>query len=334
MKKILSTLLIATAVLGLTACGGSGSNSSKTSTKTFKLAHNLTEDHPVHKAMAKFGENLEKESNGELKVQIFPNGVLGGEREAMEQLQSGALDMTKVSAGTLENFEPSYQVLSLPYIFDSEAKFREVMAGPVSEKLYKTTEGKGFQGITYYTSGARSFYTKNKPILTPDDLKGMKIRVMDNKTAIRMVELMGGAPTPLPYGEIYTALQQGVIDGAESNETALTIGKHGEVAKAFSRDEHTVIPDILVISERTLNGLTPEQKELVKKAAKESTEYQLQLWDEEIKNAIKEAQDRQKVTFYEVDKKPFQEKTAVLIEEAKQNPALKELVIDIQEAQK
>lgn len=330
MKKILGVLL-AVATIGLTGCGNKGAKSEE---KTLRLAHNLTEDHPVHKAMAKFGENLEKESNGALKVRIFPNGVLGGEREAMEQLQSGALDMTKVSAGTLENFEQSYQVLSLPYIFDSEAKFREVMAGPIADKLYATTEGKGFVGITYYTSGARSFYTKNKPILTPDDLRGMKIRVMDNKTAIRMVELMGGAPTPLPYGEIYTALQQGVIDGSENNETALTIGKHGEVAKVFSKDEHAIIPDILIISEKALSGLTAEQKTLVKKVARESTDYQLELWDAEIENAIKEAKERQKVTFYDVDKKPFQERTAVLIEEAKQNPALAELVIGIQEAQK
>ncbi|MGL4403021.1 MAG: TRAP transporter substrate-binding protein [Fusobacteriaceae bacterium] len=330
MKKLLG-ILLTVASIGLTGCGSKGPSSSE---KTLKLAHNLTEDHPVHKAMVKFGENLEKESNGTLKVKIFPNGILGGEREAMEQLQSGALDMTKVSAGTLENFEQSYQVLSLPYIFDSETKFREVMAGDIADKLYATSEGKGFVGITYYTSGARSFYIKNKPILTPDDLKGMKIRVMDNKTAIRMVELMGGAPTPLPYGEIYTALQQGVIDGSENNETALTIGKHGEVAKVFSKDEHTIIPDILIMSEKTLNGLSVEQKKLVKKVAKESTDYQLELWDAEIQSAIKESQDRQKVTFYEIDKKPFQEKTAILIKEAKENPLLADLVIGIQQAQK
>lgn len=315
MKAIKVGLLTAS-LLFMTACGGS--NNGKV--KELRMAHNLSETHSVHLAIVNFGQELEKISNGTMKVIVFPNGVLGSEGGTLEQLQKGIIDMTKVSAGALENFDKSYAVFNLPYVFQDEKHFYNVMDSDIAQKIYGATKNKGFMGITYYDSGARSFYTVNKPINTPEDLKGLKIRVMENQSAIKMIQLLGGAPTPMPYGEIYTALQQKVVDGAESNETVLNVGRHGEVAKAFSLDEHTRIPDIALISSRTWDKLNDQQREWVKQAAKASTEYHKGLWHESIENAVHEAKTKMNVTFYTPDKEPFRKAVQPMIDEFKQNP--------------
>ncbi|WP_134699260.1 TRAP transporter substrate-binding protein [Ammoniphilus sp. YIM 78166] len=336
MKKLMS--YVATSVLAvglLSGCASSNENTSaqtgndvkEEKAQTLKLAHNLSEDHPVHKALVEFATTVEEKSNASVKVQIFANGVLGGEKEVLEQLKGGAVDMTRVSAGALENFAPEYAVFSLPYLFVSQDHYYKAMDSEAVQKLYEANKDKGFVGLTFYDSGARSFYTKDKAIQTPEDLKGLKIRVMDSPTAIKMVQLLGGNPTPMAYGEIYTALQSGVIDGAESNETALTTGKHGEVAKQFSINQHTMIPDVLVISSKTWDGLSAEQQQIVKEAAKASTESQKVLWNQAIEEAKAEAQSKLGVTFNEVDKAPFIEKVQPMHEEySNKDPKIKEII--------
>ena len=274
--------------------------------QSFRLGHNLAEDHPVHLGLANFAEELEAESGGELTVEIFPNAVLGDEREVLEQVQVGGVDLTKVSAGALENFSSAYSAFSLPYVFADEDHFFASMETDAVQDLYMQTEDEGFVGLTWYDSGARSFYTQDTPIMHPDDLQGLRIRVMDSQTQIDMLEAMGGAPTPMPYGEIYTALQQGVVDGAESNPTALTNGQHGEVAKAFSFDEHTRIPDILVMSSQSWNSLTEDQQNMFRVAAERSTEYQKEIWAESIDEAMEEAEEMG-VEFFYPDQEPFLE---------------------------
>ncbi len=291
-KLIMLVLMITVSIALLAGCGDSdsktaGDDSGNGDSKQLKLAHNLGKDHPVNKALEKFADEVKEKTNGEVTIKIYPNGVLGSEKEVLEQVQSGAVDMTKVSAGALESFSKEYSVFSLPYIFESKDHYRKVMDSDVAQGIYQSTKDKGFVGLTYFDSGARSFYTKDTPIKTPDDLKGLKIRVMDSPTAIEMVKLMGGTPTPMPYGEIYTALQQGVVDGAESNPTALTTGKHGEVAKAFSKNEHTMIPDIAVISEKTWESLTEDQQKAFKEAAQDATKYHTEIWNKAIDQAVK-----------------------------------------------
>lgn len=274
-------------------------------TVTMKLAHNLNEQHSVHVALSKFAELVNKKTNGQVKVQIYPNGQLGSEAEVMEQLQMGVVAMTKVSATSLTPYADGYNAFTLPYVFNDAKHFYKSMASKAVENLYMSTTDKGFIGLTYYDSGARSFYTKKKPILKPEDLKGLKIRVMGIPSQIDMIKALGGTPVGLPYGEVYTALQSGILDGAESNETALTIGKHGEVCKVFSYDEHTMIPDIVVISSKVWKSLTPAQQKAVKDAAKESTAFHTPIWTASIKQAVKDA-EKMGVKFYKVNKKPFQ----------------------------
>ncbi|UOQ45572.1 TRAP transporter substrate-binding protein [Halobacillus salinarum] len=328
MKRFLLGLLVLSfSIVLLTGCGNSSGGESGGS-KQLKLAHNLSEDHPVNKALEKFAEEVKEKTNGEVTVKIYPNGVLGSEKEVLEQLQSGAVDMTKVSAGALESFSKEYSVFSLPYIFESKDHYRKVMESDVVKDIYQSTKDKGFIGLTYFDSGARSFYTKDTPIKTPDDLKGLKIRVMDSPTAIEMVKLMGGTPTPMPYGEIYTALQQGVVDGAESNPTALTTGKHGEVAKAFSKNEHTMIPDIAVISQKTWDGLTEDQQKAFEEAAADATKYHTEIWNKAIDDAVKEAEDMG-VKFYDVDKQPFIDAVQPMYKEFKKDKDIAKIIDEI-----
>ncbi len=275
-------------------------------TVTLRLAHNQGTTHPIHTSLTEFARLVEEKTEGSMKVKIYPSGQLGGEREALELTQTGAIDFAKVSAGSLENFSEVYSLFSLPYLFDDKDHFYKAMNSSTAKEVYQTTTDIGLRGLTFYESGTRNFYTKNKPILHPDDLKGLKIRVQPSPTNLKMLELMGGSPTPMSFGEVYTAMQQGVIDGSENNETALTDNNHGEVAKQYSYSEHAIIPDILIINESKWNQFTAEQKKAITEAAEESSFYHKEVWRKATEKAIKDAKDMN-VTFSRPDKEPFME---------------------------
>ncbi|WP_163537494.1 TRAP transporter substrate-binding protein [Gracilibacillus sp. YIM 98692] len=336
MKKLVMITVSLILAGVLTACGAggdAGDAGAEEESKSLKIAHNLSEDHPIHQALTTFTESVEEKTDGTITFEMFANGVLGSESEVLEQVQNGGVDITKVSAGALESFSKEYGVFSLPYIFTSDEHYRDVMESDVVEEIYQSTEDKGFVGLSYFDSGARSFYTKDTPIETPEDLEGKKIRVMDSQTAIDMVDHLGGTPTPLGYNEIYTALQQGVIDGAESNPTALTTGQHGEVAKNFSYSEHTNIPDILIINNDLWNELSDEQKQAFNEAANETREEHTELWNQAIEDAVTEAEEMG-VTFNEVDKEPFIEKVQPIHEEFMEDDRLAEIITQIKELDK
>lgn len=282
--------------------------------KTLKLNHNNPEDHPVHKSMEFMGERVEELTNGEIKIRVYANAQLGTQRESMELVQNGQLDMARSNASELEAFEESYSALNLPYIFKGEEHLFDVLLGEIGDEILMASKDKGFIGLTYYTEGARSFYA-NKPIKTPADLNGMKIRVQPSPSAIRMVELLGGNPTPISWGELYSALQQGVVDGAENNPTALTTARHGEVAKHFSVDEHTMIPSVVVISTKVWDELTEEQQKALKQAATESAERHRVEWNKASDAAIEQAKAELNVEIHEVDKAAFAEAVAPMHEE-------------------
>lgn len=288
-------------------------------TLKFAYASNAT---PTVEAMQKFGALIEEKTGGEVTVQYFPDGQLGSERELVELVKAGTIDMTKVSGGQMESFAPVYGVFSMPYLFDNEAHFYSVMDDPaIMQPAYDTTSGDGFVAITYYNSGARSFYTTKKPIHSVEDLAGLKFRVMQSPTSIRMVELLGATPIAMGQAEVYTSLQQGVLDGAENNEYAITIARHGEVAKNFTYDVHTRIPDFVLISTRTLDRLSDENRAAVLEAAKESTEFHKQAWAEAIEAEKKKAAEEFGVQFFTPDIAPFQAAVQPMYEELKAEPA-------------
>lgn len=283
----------------------------------FAYAQNAT---PTKEAMAKFGELLKEKTNGEITVSYFPDSQLGGERELVEMVQGGLLDMTKVSGGLLESFSPVYGVFSMPYLFDNEEHFyRALDDAKIMDPIYKSTETRGMVGITYYNSGARSFYTAKKPIEKVADLKGLKIRVLQSPTLIRMVQLLGAAPIAMSQDEVYTSLQQGVLDGAENNEFALTVARHAEVAKNYTYDVHTRIPDVMLISTATLGRLTPDQQKAVYDAARESTGFHKQVWGAAVDQARKESEEKFGVKFIHPDVSEFQKAVAPMYEDLKKN---------------
>ena len=277
MRKIAAiAAALSLTLFSLTGCTQSGAKTSAEATAqnplVLTLAHGLSETHTVHIAMTEFANMVEERTNGRIQVQIFPNGQLGSENENMEQLMSGVISMTKVSAPGLATYNEAYHTFGLPYIFDSTEDFYHVMDSDQMRDFFLSSGDDGFVTLTYYTSGARSFYTKNKAIRKPEDLKGLKIRVQDMKSQTDMMKALGGIPVAMSYGDVYTSLQTGIIDGTENNETALTTGKHGEICKVYSTDQHAMIPDVMVMSEKVWKNISPEDKQIILEAARESTE--------------------------------------------------------------
>ncbi len=257
-------------------------------------------------------------SDGTMTIRIYPSSQMGNARETMELLQNGALDMTKGSASDLESFDNIYAIYNLPFLFRDQAHFNTVVFGDIGKEIMASTKERGFFALSAYVAGTRSFYAK-KPITKPDDLKGLKIRVQPSPTTIKMIELMGGSPTPVSFGEVYTAMQQGVVDGAENNVPSWVQTRHIEIAKVFSEDEHASIPDFLVIATKTWDALTPAQQQILATAASNSQVYQQKLWDEI------DAQTRAQAKamggeIIKVDKAPFRAAVQPLFDDFKKDP--------------
>ncbi|ACR70525.2 TRAP transporter solute receptor, DctP family [Edwardsiella ictaluri 93-146] len=226
--------------------------------------------------------------------------------------------MTKGSGSDLESFDNIYAIYNMPYLFKDQQHFNNVVYGPVGKEIMDSTKDKGFFAMSAYVAGTRSFYAK-KPITSPADLKGLKIRVQASPTTIKMVELMGGSPTPISFGEVYTAMQQGVVDGAENNIPSWVQTRHIEIANVLSEDEHASIPDYLVIATKTWEKLTPEQQAILTKAARNSEVYQQKLWDKV--DAESRAQAKAMgASIVSVDKAPFRAAVQPLYDEFRKDP--------------
>lgn len=284
-----------------------GCQSGASPQNTLKLAHSLSVNHPVHEAMVFMADALAHKSDGKLTIEIYPSSQLGSEKQSLELLQIGSLDMTKVSAAVMENFSPDLQVLGYPYLFRDDAHRFKIYDGAIGKQLLSGSEAFWLKGLTYFDAGNRSFYTTETPIEKPEDLEGLKIRVMQSSTAIDMVKSFGGSPTPISWGELYTSLQQGVVDGAENNLPSFYTSKHYEVCKYLSKNEHTAIPDILVIGTNTWKRLSPNEKQWLTEAVEEATELQRELWQKAEEEALK-AIEQAGVKVTEPDKSLFEEK--------------------------
>jgi tripartite ATP-independent transporter DctP family solute receptor len=250
------------------------------------LAHSLDPTHTVHRAMVYMDERLQALSDGSMRVDIYPSGQLGSEREAIELLQIGSLAMTKVSASPLEGFVPAMKIFNLPYLFRDQTHFLSVLDSVIGRELLLAPVAVRLRGLGYYDAGSRSFYTTHRQVEAPADLDGLKIRVQQSQTAMQMVSALGGSPTPISWGELYTALQQGVVDGAENNPPSFYTSGHYEVARYFTLDEHTAVPDLVLISTRTWDGLTAAQQAWLQQAVDESVTFQRELWQQDTQAAL------------------------------------------------
>ena len=296
--------------------------------KELKLAHGLPVGHPVSKAMDFLAMRCKEISNGELTIKIYPSGQLGSEQQNVELLQLGSLAMTKVSAAVLEGFSEDYKALGLPYIFRDKKHYFDVCDSDIGKDILLSTKDKWLRGLCFFDAGSRSFYATKKQIKTPDDLKGMKIRVMKSKTAMNMVEALGGSPTPLSWGELYTALQSGVVDGAENNPPTFYNSHHFEVCKYYSLDEHASIPDVLIMSQWVWDQLSPKEQGYLQQAVNETVIKQRALWaaaEEEALGELKKAG----VHIFKPDKTLFSEKVGPMYESYQSQPVVYDYITRI-----
>jgi tripartite ATP-independent transporter DctP family solute receptor len=280
-------------------------------TVVLKLAHVLDPSHSVHQGMVYMAERLDEYSGGTMRIDIYPSGQLGAERELVELVQIGSLAMTKVSAAPLEAFVPAMQVFSIPYVFRDRDHLFKALDSEVGRELLDSLEVARLKGMGYYDSGSRSFYMVDTPVEEPADIGGKKIRVMKSQTAVKMIAAMGGSATPIAWGELYTALQQGVVDGAENNPPSFYLSGHYEVSKYYALNEHTSVPDMLLMSMHVWDSLSEQQQAWLQKAVDDSVAHQRELWrisTEEALAAVRKAG----VTVTYPDKAPFMKAVAAM----------------------
>jgi tripartite ATP-independent transporter DctP family solute receptor len=296
----------------------------------FRSADIHPDGYPTVEAVKFMGERLKALTNGKHSIKVYNNAALGNEKDTIEQTKIGALAMARVNIAPMNNICAETQVPTMPFLFRSKEHMRHVLDGAIGEQILASCAPQGFVGLVYYDSGARSMYTAKKAIRTLADAKGMKIRVQQSDLWVSLLEAMGANATPMPYGEVYTALKTGLVDGAENNYPSYESSRHFEVAKYYSITEHSMAPEMLLFSKRTWDGLNAEDQKAIRQAAKESVPYMRKLWDEreEKSLAIVKAGGAEIIT---VDKASFQNAMKPMYDKFITDAKLKDLVKKIQE---
>ena len=324
-KAVFATLLALASLLF--ACYGHGD------VRMLRLAHVLPVEHPVHKGMVHLAERVNEISLGRLQIKIYPGGQLGSERECIESLQIGSLDMTKVNSAVVENFVPSVAVLSLPYLFSSTEHRWRVFNGAIGEQMLRDGERFWLHGLCFYETGTRNFYLTNVPVYEPEDLKGLKIRVMRSHWSIESVKALGASVAPIAFGELYAALASGVVDGAENNIPTFYQSRHWEICKYYVLDGHTAPSDMLLISTHSWKRLSEQERVWLLEAVKESVDFQRKLWYSS-ENEYLEIMQKGGVQVIYPDTLAFKEKVRPLYEKLeREGHPLFELVQKIRKAE-
>ena len=328
-KKSIALLTLATITVSFTGC-----KSFNEGKRIIRISHSQSVEHPDHIGLLAFEQYIEDRLGDKYDVQIYPNELLGASVKAIELVQTGAIDFAVASTGNLETFDDIYQVFSIPYLFSSTESYHKVMENDeLMKSIYESTKASGFQTVTWLDAGTRNFYATT-PINTPDDLKGKKMRVQASPTNVKMMEAFGAAAAPMSFGEVYTAIQQKVINGAENNEFALTNNKHGEVAKYYTYNQHQMVPDMLIGNVKLLDSLSPEDRKIFDEAAVECTRVERESWDKQVVETKKQAEEMG-VQFIYHDISLFKEKVVNLQKEIlTENTKLKPIYDEIQKVNK
>ena len=315
-------MMVALMLVGACGSGGNAKNGGsalpgqggdKGPTYTFRLAETHPADYPTTRGDMKFAELVKERTNGRITIDVFPSAQLGEEKAVIEQVQLGAIEFTRVSTGPMAEFNKDFGVFSLPYIFDSDEHMWNFLLSEKGMAMLDTLQSSGFQGLAYYSSGSRSFYS-SKPLTELEDLRGLKIRVQENKINIALIEALGASATPMPYGEVYSSLQTGVIDAAENNYPSYYSSKHYEVAPYYILDGHQRLPEVLVVSKVVWDKLSKEDQEIIRQAAMDSIAYQREEWAKYEKEA-EEAVRAGGATITEVnDPKPWRDAVKPVID--------------------
>ena len=298
-----------TSSMMLTGCG-TGSDDDR---KIVRIGHVQSQTHPDHLGLEAFANYINEKLGDKYRVEVYPSELLGSQTEMVQLTQTGAIDFVVASNAIMETFSAKYQIFNLPYLFSSVEAYHEAMDDPeVTDPIFKTTSKAGLETVAWLDAGTRNFYTIKTPINQPSDLKGLKIRVQQSPTNVEMMRLLGGTATPMGFGDVYTALQAGILDGAENNELALTDNGHGDICKYYSYDMHQMVPDLLVANYAFLNGLSDEERAIFEEGFQIVKSTEQDAWEDAVAEAKDKAENEQHVNFIYPDTAPFQEAMAPL----------------------
>lgn len=279
MKRVLLSLMIVSLTATVAFASGEGEPAAEADEPiVLRLAETHAQDYPTTQGDYYFAELVEERTDGRIQVEVFHSAQLGEERAVIEQVQFGAIDLTRVSISPLAAFSPGLDALQMPYLYNSVEHMWNVLKGPIGDEMLASVEDAGFVGLAWYESGARSFYNSVRPIESVADLEGLKIRVQESQLMVGLVEALGAVATPMPFGEVYGALQTGVIDGAENNWPSYYSTSHYEVANYYTLDRHTQVPEILIASKIVMDRLSAEDQEIIRQAARDSIDFQREQW--------------------------------------------------------
>lgn len=333
-KRCLFLLALCVSVCVLSGCGsGSGGAEGGGGKRIVYVGHNQPADHPTNLGMLAFEEYIEKELGDKYDVQVFPNELLGSQTDMVQLTQTGAIDVCVASNAIMETFSPAFTLFNLPYLFTSVDAFYAAMEDEgITEPIFSSTEDAGFSVVTWLDLGTRNFYTVSRAIEKPEDLRGLKIRVQQSATNVEMMKRLGGSATPMGFGDVYTALQSNIIDGAENSEIVLTANGHGEVCKYFSYDMHQITPDSVIVSNKFLESLPEEDRAVFEEGFALINQVERENWGVSIEAAKEKAETEQEVQFIYPDTKPFQDLCYPIHEEyLEANPDKRAIYDKIQE---
>ncbi len=300
LSHILLLTLLALTTFLLTGC------SQNQHRRIVRIGHNQSVNHPTHIALTVFQDYINHNLGDRYIVEVYPSELLGSQTDMVQLTQTGAIDYCIASNAILETFSKNYEIFNLPYLFASADSYHHAMDDPqITDPIFTATQKAGFTAVTWLDAGTRNFYTVKKPIESPSDLKGLKIRVQQSPTNIEMMRLLGGSATPMGFGDVYTALQSNIIDGAENNEMALTDNGHGDVCKYYSYDMHQMVPDILIGNNAFIQGLPEEDRVVFEEGYRLINQIQRKEWIKAVDTAREKAASQQKVRFLYPDQAPF-----------------------------
>lgn len=321
-KRILQLFALIVPFVFLAACASESSAAGEK--RIVRIGHNQSQNHPTHTGMLAFEEFIESRLGDRYDVQLYPSELLGTQTNMVQLTQTGAVEITVASNSILETFNEQFEIFNLPYLFESPEVYHAVMNDPeIVEPIFQGTAESGFVTVAWLDAGTRNFYVTNTPIEEPSDLRGLKIRVQQSPTNVRMMELLGGSATPMGFGDVYTAIQSGVIDGAENNELALTENGHGDVVNYYSYTMHQMIPDEVIVNVDFLESLNEEERQVFNEGFQVMQDTQHEAWTEAVDAARDRAQNEMGVTFIQPEIQPFKEAVMPLHEDMlTTNPSL------------
>ena len=332
-RRTFLSLMGAAAVSSSLLLTGCGKGSDSDGQKVVRIGHVQSATHPDHLGLEAFAAHINEKLGDKYRIEVYPSELLGSQTEMVQLTQTGAIDFVVASTAIMETFSRQYQIFNLPYLFSSVDAYHAAMEDhEVTDPIFLTTSKAGLETVAWLDAGTRNFYTVKTPINQPSDLKGLKIRVQQSPTNVEMMRLLGGTATPMGFGDVYTALQAGILDGAENNELALTDNGHGDICKYYSYDMHQMVPDLLVANYEFLQELSAEERAIFDEGFQIVKDTERAAWEDAVAAAKDKAENEQHVNFLYPDTAPFQEAMAPLHGEVlAANPELQPVYDKIQE---